>query len=63
MLLFYGFYIQASNEKLPITKQIYFSITRGHNRVLSKAEMLGRLSSCGFTILEYFNYKNRLYVI
>ncbi len=49
--------------KLPITKQIYFSITRGHNRVLSKAEMLGRLSSCGFTILEYFNYKNRLYVI
>ena len=49
--------------KLPITKHIYFSITRGRNRVLSKAEILGRLNSCGFTTLKYFNYKNRLYVI
>lgn len=38
--------------KLPVFKQIYFSITRGRNRVLSRAETYGRLYSCGFEILE-----------
>jgi lipopolysaccharide/colanic/teichoic acid biosynthesis glycosyltransferase len=38
--------------KLPILKQIYFSITRGRNRVLSRAETYGRLYSCGFEIIE-----------
>jgi len=37
--------------KFPITKQIYFFLTRGQNRVISKAETLGRLYSCGFYIL------------
>ena len=49
--------------KLPFSKKIYFSITRGHNRVLSKAEILGRLISCGFEIVEYFEYSNLFYVI
>ena len=49
--------------KLPIVKSIYFSITRGHNRVISKAEFLGRLVSCGFEIIEYFEHNNLLYVI
>ena len=49
--------------KLPLTKQIYFALTRGHNRVISKAETLGRLSSCGFKILNYFDYKNKMYII
>tara|TARA_Y100001970_G_C13794622_1_gene631951 strand:- start:33 stop:686 length:654 start_codon:yes stop_codon:yes gene_type:complete len=38
-------------------------ITRGNNRVLSKAEILGRLISCGFDILEYFEHNNLFYVI
>ena len=49
--------------KLPILKKIYFAITHGHNRVLSKAEILGRLISCGFEIVEYFEYNNLFYVI
>ncbi len=49
--------------KLPLTKQLYFAVTHGHNRVLSKAEALGRLSSCGFKLLNTFHYKNRLYII
>jgi len=49
--------------KLPGLKQLYFAITNGHNRVLSKSEILGRLISCGFEILEYFKYNNLLYVI
>ncbi len=36
--------------KLKWTKQIYFLLTSGHNRLLSKAETYGRLYSCGFSI-------------
>jgi lipopolysaccharide/colanic/teichoic acid biosynthesis glycosyltransferase len=38
--------------KLPGLKKIYFSITKGKNRVLSKAETFGRLYSCGFEIVD-----------
>ncbi len=38
--------------KLPVFKQIYFSITKGRNRVLSRAETYGRIISCGFEIIE-----------
>jgi lipopolysaccharide/colanic/teichoic acid biosynthesis glycosyltransferase len=38
-------------------KKIYFLVTRGRNRLLSKAEVMGRLVSCGFHIeaSEAFN--------
>lgn len=36
-----------------ITSSAYFLITGGKNRVLSKAEILGRICSCGFTIENY----------
>ena len=38
--------------KLTITKQIYFILTGGKNRVLSKAEVLGRLSFCGYEVVD-----------
>jgi lipopolysaccharide/colanic/teichoic acid biosynthesis glycosyltransferase len=38
--------------KLMFTKQLYFAITSGRNRVLSKAETLGRLYSCGFEVID-----------
>jgi lipopolysaccharide/colanic/teichoic acid biosynthesis glycosyltransferase len=34
-----------------VTKKIYFALTNGRNMVLSRAEMLGRLYSCGFSIV------------
>ena len=49
--------------KLPLLKKIYFAVTGGNNRVMSKAEILGRLISCGFEVKEYFEYKNLFYVI
>ncbi|MBK9284935.1 MAG: sugar transferase [Sphingobacteriaceae bacterium] len=44
-------------------KKIYFFITRGKNRLLSKAEVLGRLVSCGFEIIEYVNIKGYTYFV
>ncbi|MFP4367442.1 MAG: hypothetical protein ACLFQA_10145 [Bacteroidales bacterium] len=43
--------------KFILTKKIYYLLTRGHNRVLSRAELLGRLYSCGFVLLsdEFIN--------
>jgi lipopolysaccharide/colanic/teichoic acid biosynthesis glycosyltransferase len=39
--------------KLPVLKKIYFGVTGGKGRLLSKAEMLGRLVACGFEILKH----------
>jgi len=38
--------------KLPILKKIYFGVTKGQDRVLSKAETFGRLYSCGFEVVD-----------
>jgi lipopolysaccharide/colanic/teichoic acid biosynthesis glycosyltransferase len=46
------FIIKRVFPKLKITKKIYFFLTRGNNRVLCRAETLGRLISCGFQISE-----------
>ncbi|MCX6250403.1 MAG: sugar transferase [Bacteroidetes bacterium] len=49
--------------KLPVTKKIYFFLTKGRNRVLSKAETFGRLYSCGFEIIEDLFIDNRLFFV
>lgn len=49
--------------KLQITKRIYFYLTQGRNRVLSKAETFGRLYSCGFEIIEEKKIGKELYFI
>jgi lipopolysaccharide/colanic/teichoic acid biosynthesis glycosyltransferase len=44
-------------------KKIYFSMTRGRNRLISKAETFGRLASCGFDIVNYQSFNGLMYVI
>jgi len=39
--------------KLDTTKALYFKWTKGKGRVISLAEILGRLYSCGFKVVEY----------
>jgi hypothetical protein len=46
------FILKRIFPKVPGLKKIYFGITRGNNRLLSRAETLGRLYSCGFEVLE-----------
>lgn len=50
-------------SKLPLVKRGYFAFTRGRNRPLSKAEVLGRLCYCGFEILDGRTLGRRRYVI
>ena len=44
-------------------KKIYFTITRGRNRLLSKAEVMGRLVSCGFKIISEESFGGLKYVV
>lgn len=46
------FMLKRVFPKFKPTKRIYFLLTRGNNRVLSKAEILGRLYSCGFEVVD-----------
>lgn len=47
--------------KVLILKKMYFSITRGENRVISRSETLGRLFSCGFMVIEEKQIGGALY--
>ena len=49
--------------KLRITKKIYFYLTKGKGRVLSRAEIYGRLYSCGFEIVDEKTIDNTQYFI
>lgn len=47
--------------KISAFQFFYFFVTKGRRRVLSRAELLGRLCSCGFEIIEELEIENKLY--
>lgn len=49
--------------KLPLSKQLYFFLTAGRNRVLSRVETLGRLVYCGFEIHAEKEIGNLTYIV
>lgn len=49
--------------KMSWTMPLYYFITRGRYRYLTKAEVLGRVVSCGFDIIEYKEIKDRIYFV
>ena len=60
---FFDYLFTRVFPKLPLTKQIYFYFTKGNKRVLSKAETLGRLYSCGFKVINEKYINERLYIV
>ena len=55
------FIINRVGPKLVMTRKLYFLITRGKKRVISRTETLGRLYSCGFEVLEEKSIGGLLY--
>ncbi len=51
---YFNFVYKRIFPKLPVTKQIYFALSKGKNRVISLAETLGRLTCCGFEIIDHY---------
>ena len=52
VIYFFDFLIYRLIPKLPILKNFYYLFSSGKGRVISKAEILGRLYSCGFEIVS-----------
>jgi len=63
IILPFHFIFHRVFPKLAITKQIYFILTKGKNRVISKSEILGRLAFCGYEIIDKINLEDQLYFI
>lgn len=63
--LFYPFHFIFSRviPKIPKINRIYFFITQGKNRTISKAEMYGRLNFCGFKIENDIIINDKLFFI
>ncbi|MCP4630805.1 MAG: sugar transferase [bacterium] len=49
--------------KLPFAQKFYFTLTQGRNRIVSKAEIFGRLYFCGFKVVDDMEIDNRLFFI
>lgn len=49
--------------KIFMTSRLYYDITEGKDRVLSRAEVLGRLYYCGFSVVGVHKVDNEIYVI
>ncbi len=64
-ILYYvlDFMVKRIFPKFVLTKKIYFFLTRGNNRVISSAETLGRLYSCGFEIEDKRTHRGNLYFV
>ncbi len=57
------FFVKRVSPKVWGLKKLYFFFTGGRNRVLSKAESLGRLYSCGFEVIDEAFFENRLHFV
>lgn len=64
-LIYYSFdfIIKRILPKFALTKGIYFFLTRGENRVITRAELLGRIYSCGFEVVDEQFLGGHLYVV
>jgi lipopolysaccharide/colanic/teichoic acid biosynthesis glycosyltransferase len=49
---FFDFIVKRILPKFKLTRVLYFSLTHGHNSVISRAEALGRLSLAGLSIRQ-----------
>lgn len=47
------FFVKRVVPKLFLTNRLYYDITQGRDRVLTKTEVFGRLYYCGFEVVEY----------
>jgi lipopolysaccharide/colanic/teichoic acid biosynthesis glycosyltransferase len=60
---FLDFLFHRVMSKIWGLKKVYFFVTKGRRRVLSRAEILGRLVSCGFDIVEETEIDNVLHFV
>jgi lipopolysaccharide/colanic/teichoic acid biosynthesis glycosyltransferase len=63
VICIFDFLLNRIFPKLTFFKAIYFFLTKGKNRPLSKCEILGRLVFCGFELINITEIEDELYFI
>ena len=63
LILFIDFLYKRVFPKIPILNKIYFMMTRGYNRVMSESEIMGRLVSCGFEVMNVIESNDLSYYV
>lgn len=61
--LIFDFILNRIFPRIWGVRNIYYAITSGVKSTISKAEVLGRLISCGFEIIEYKEINNLTYFV
>ena len=63
IIYFFDYIFSRVLPKLPIAKNLYFQLTKGKGRVISRAEVYGRLYSCGFEIIDEKTINHSLFFV
>jgi len=63
IIYFFDYIFSRVLPKIPIAKNLYFHLTKGKGRVISRAEMYGRLYSCGFEIIDEKTINHSLFFV
>ena len=58
----FEFFFHRVLSKLWGTKKLYFYLTKGQSRIISKAEAMGRVVSSGFDIVSFDRFGRYLYI-
>ena len=57
------FVLKRVLPKLRLTRSLYFRVTKGRNRLLSRAETMGRLYCCGFDVIGLKRIDHLLFLV
>ena len=60
---FFDFIFKRVFPKVALTRNLYFFITAGRNRVLTQVETFGRLYYAGFKLVDYKAIGNKVYFV
>ena len=63
IIYFFDYIFSRVLPKIPIAKNLYFHLTKGKGRVISRAEVYGRLYSCGFEIIDEKTINHSLFFV
>jgi len=63
IIYFFDYIFSRVLPKIPIAKKLYFHLTKGKGRVISRAEVYGRLYSCGFEIIDERTINHSLFFV
>ena len=63
ILSFLYFLLHRVMPKINFLNKLYYALSKGRNRCLTKSETLGRLASCGFQIVKFKEIEGLLFIV